>query len=152
MRSLIDRNSTISLQRQCELLGLSRSSFYYQPIGESSENLELMQRIDKQYLETPFYGVGQFTSWLCREGYWVNHKRVRRLLRLMALSSLSPECLTDFMSFMREGAVRPPKRVRSTDRREPESTRQHPLAGGGAPKKLTPRRYFALIASSCTLS
>lgn len=83
-------NPKISLGRQCELLGISRSGFYYEPIGESAENLALMALIDKQYIDTPFYGVGQFTYFLRDKGHEVNCKRVRRLLRLMALSAICP--------------------------------------------------------------
>jgi putative transposase len=87
---LILPDPKISLGRQCELLGISRSGFYYEPIGESAENLALMALIDKQYIDTPFYGVGQFTYFLRDKGHEVNCKRVRRLLRLMALSAICP--------------------------------------------------------------
>ncbi len=83
-------DSGISIARQCELLGLSRSSYYYEPIGESAENLLYMRLIDEQYLETPYYGVGQMTYHLRLQGYQVNPKRVRRLLRLMGLSAVCP--------------------------------------------------------------
>ena len=80
----------LSLSRQCELLGLSRSSYYYKPVEESAYNLMLMRMMDEQYLQTPFYGVGQMTCFLRRQGYEVNPKRVRRLLRLMGLSAVCP--------------------------------------------------------------
>lgn len=80
----------LSIGRQCELLGLSRSSYYYEPLGESVENLALMRLMDEQYLHTPFFGVGQFTLWLRRQGHQVNEKRVRRLLRLLALTAICP--------------------------------------------------------------
>jgi len=70
---------------QCRLLSISRSSFYYEPQGESDLNLALMLRVDKQFLETPFYGVQQMTWHLRNEGFSVNVKRVRRLMRLMGL-------------------------------------------------------------------
>lgn len=55
---MIDRdNPDLSIGAQCRLLSISRSSFYYAPVGESGENLALMARIDRQFLETPFYGV-----------------------------------------------------------------------------------------------
>lgn len=90
LRSLIEVNANLSVSRQCELLGLNRSSYYYEPVGESAENLLLMRLIDKQYLQTPFYGVGQMTYYLRRSGYRVNPKRVRRLLRKMDLVALCP--------------------------------------------------------------
>ncbi len=90
MRALIEADIEISLSRQCELLGLSRSSYYYQPVAEDEENLLLMKLIDRQYTETPFYGVRQMTAWLRREGHEVNPKRVRRLYQSMALSAICP--------------------------------------------------------------
>jgi putative transposase len=71
-------------------LGLARSSYYYEPVEESAYNLELMKLMDKQYLDTPHYGVNQFTYWLQHLGHRVNVKRVRRLLRLMGLSAICP--------------------------------------------------------------
>jgi putative transposase len=87
---LIGYDAHISITRQCELLGLSRSTYYYEPIGESEYNLTLMRLIDEQYLHTPFYGVNQFTHHLRNEGHQVNPKRIRRLLRLLALSAICP--------------------------------------------------------------
>ena len=75
----------LSISMQCRLLSISRSSFYYEPQGESEMNLALMLLIDKQFLETPFYGVQQMTWHLRNEGFSVNVKRVRRLMRLMGL-------------------------------------------------------------------
>lgn len=81
----------ISLRRQCELLGVSRSGLYYQAQAESVENLELMHLLDEQYTRTPFYGVRRMTAWLKQQGYEVNEKRVRRLLRGMGLEALYPK-------------------------------------------------------------
>ena len=78
----------ISISRQCELVGLARSSFYYEPRGEDEYNEELMRVIDEQYTRTPFYGVLRMTAWLRREGRQVNPKRVRRLMRLMGLEAI----------------------------------------------------------------
>ena len=75
----------LSVGKQCALLSISRSSFYYEPKGESEMNLDLMRVIDKQFLETPFYGVRQMTWHLRNEDHLVNEKRVRRLMRLMGL-------------------------------------------------------------------
>ena len=91
LRALVEKDlSGISITRQCELLGLSRGSYYYEPVGESEENLLYMRLMDEQYLETPYYGVGQMTYHLRRLGYQVNPKRVRRLLRLMGLTAICP--------------------------------------------------------------
>lgn len=83
-------NRKISLYRQCELLGLNRSSLYYKAKGETDYNEQLMKRIDEQYVKTPFYGIDKMTEWLCQEGYPVNHKRVRRLMRQMGLEAVYP--------------------------------------------------------------
>jgi len=81
----------ITIGRQCELLRLSRSGYYYQPQGESPLNLHLMNLIDEQYTKMPFYGVDKMTEWLKREGYAVNVKRVRRLMRKMGLEAIYPK-------------------------------------------------------------
>jgi len=75
----------LSVGKQCALLSISRSSFYYTPKGESEMNLALMCQIDEQFLETPFFGVRQMTWHLRNEGHLVNEKRIRRLMRLMGL-------------------------------------------------------------------
>lgn len=80
----------LSIRRQCELLDLSRSTYYYLPAQESEENLELMRVIDRQYTETPFFGRRQMTSFLRLKGWEVSEKRVRRLMRLMCLQGLAP--------------------------------------------------------------
>jgi len=78
-------HQALSIRSQCRLLSISRSAFYYSPFGETDTNLELMRLIDKQFLDTPFYGVRQMTWHLRNEGHLVNEKRVRRLMRLMGL-------------------------------------------------------------------
>ena len=75
----------LSVGAQCRLLSISRSSFYYAPQGETAMNLDFMLLIDKQFLDTPFYGVRQMTWHLQNEGHAVNEKRIRRLMRLMRL-------------------------------------------------------------------
>lgn len=77
-----------SIGLQCELCGIAESSYYYEPCSESEENLHLMQLLDEQYTETPFYGVRKMTAWLRTEGECVNEKRVRRLLRTMGLETI----------------------------------------------------------------
>ena len=81
----------ISLGRQCELLGLARSSLYYQQRGESERNLKLLRLLDEQYTRTPFYGVPRMTAWLGTQGESVNEKRVRRLLRVLGLEAIYPK-------------------------------------------------------------
>jgi len=78
-------NRDLSIGKQCKLLSIPRSSFYYRPKGETALNLALMRQIDEQFLETPFFGVRQMTWHLRNEGHLVNEKRIRRLMRLMGL-------------------------------------------------------------------
>ena len=76
---------TLSIVRQCRLVSISRSSFYHVSRGETAWNLALMGEIDRQFLETPFYGARQMTWHLRAQGHLVNIKRVRRLMWLMGL-------------------------------------------------------------------
>jgi putative transposase len=78
----------LSIARQCELVAISRSGFYYRPAGETPLNLALMQLIDAQFLETPWYGSRQMARHLRREGYAVGRKRVRRLMAKMGLAPI----------------------------------------------------------------
>ncbi len=82
--------SKITICRQCELLGLCRSSLYYKSCGNSQYNEQLMRLLDEQYIETPFYGIDKMAEWLRRQGHYVNHKRVRRLMRQMGLEAIYP--------------------------------------------------------------
>jgi len=81
----------ISRSRQCEILGVHRSGLYYQPVAESTENLAIMRLLDEQYYKTPFYGIRKLTEWLQNMDYAVNHKRVRRLMKLMGWKTLYRE-------------------------------------------------------------
>lgn len=78
----------LSLSRQCQLVSISRSSFYYAPKGESAENLALMRRIDELFLKYPFYGSRQMARQLRRDGILAGRHRVRRLMRLMGLEAV----------------------------------------------------------------
>jgi putative transposase len=81
----------LSIRRQCELLGLSRSTWHYQPATESAENLRLMRLLDEQYLRRPFYGSRRMQLWLRGQGEQVNRKRVQRLMRKMGLEAIYPK-------------------------------------------------------------
>jgi putative transposase len=84
-------NAEISVRRQCELLGLNRSTLYYTPATETEFNLQLMRLIDEQYTRTPFYGWPRMTAHLHRLGYEVNHKRIQRLMQKMGLQAIYPK-------------------------------------------------------------
>ena len=91
-RQCIELNhANISIARQCELLNVARSSYYYSVAGEPEENLRLMRLLDEQYTRTPFYGVRRMLVWLRDVGYRVNPKRIRRLMRLMGLEPIYPK-------------------------------------------------------------
>jgi putative transposase len=76
---------------QCELLGVSRSSLYYQPVLPSEEELQLCRLIDEYYLEAPSYGSRRMTAWLRQQGFVVNRKRVQRLMRQLGLEAIYPK-------------------------------------------------------------
>ncbi len=80
----------LSLRRQCALLGLSRATYYRELAGETPLNLELMRRIDAEYTRAPFYGYRKLTVRLQQQGYAVNRKRVRRLMRTLGLHAVYP--------------------------------------------------------------
>lgn len=84
-------NRSISIHRQCSLLEVHRSGFYYTPVGESPANLALMKAIDEHFLDYPFKGSRRMTSWLQECGYKVNRKRIQRLYKLMGLYTLYPK-------------------------------------------------------------
>jgi putative transposase len=81
----------ISILRQCELLGVNRAGLYYEPLGESRENLRLMRLLDEQYTRTPFYGSRKMTEWLRVKGFIVNRKRISRLMEVMGIEAVYPK-------------------------------------------------------------
>ena len=120
----IDLNHpSISIAKQCDLLGLGRSSAYYRDRRIDELNEQLMRLIDRQYVETPFYGVRRMTAQLVRLGHEVNVKRVRRLMRLMGLEAVyqkprlsvrNPEHKV-YPYLLRDVVVERPDQVWSTD-------------------------------------
>jgi len=90
-RDLIDNQHSLSIRRQCDLLSVHKSGLYYKPKGEKPENLELMRLMDENYLNHPTAGVLRMQDFLFAMGFMVNHKRVRRLLRVMGLMAIYPK-------------------------------------------------------------
>jgi len=89
-QNLVGPCTELSIRRQCELVGIARSGFYYEPVVERPENLALMRRLDELHLEHPVYGSRRLTAMLLREGQVVNRKRVVRLLQLMGVEAVYP--------------------------------------------------------------
>ena len=73
------------------MLGLNRSSLYYEAVPETADNWRLMRRIDERYTACPFFGSRKMTAWLQSQGEEVNRKRVQRLMRLMGLEAIYPK-------------------------------------------------------------
>lgn len=118
-RGLIDADHPeLSVRRQCELLDLERSTFYYQPCTESAENLKWMRAIDRLYLQRPFFGSRRIADELA-----VNRKRVQRLMRLMGVEAIHPKPRTTrrakehriYPYLLRDVAITRPDQVWSTD-------------------------------------
>jgi putative transposase len=87
----VDKEHILSIRRQCSLLSVQRSGLYYSPLGEKQDNLEIMRLMDEHYLKHPSEGVLRVQDFLFSLGFLVNHKRVRRLLRLMGLMAIYPK-------------------------------------------------------------
>ena len=109
----------LSLRRQCELLGLARGSWYYEPVGETAVNLKLMRRIDELYLKRPYFGSRRIA-----DEFDVNRKRVQRLMRLMGLEAIYPKPRTTmrcpehkiYPYLLRDVEIERPNQVWSTDK------------------------------------
>ena len=90
-RALVESGTQLSMRRQCELLGVNRSSLYYDPVEPDAEELALMRRMDALHLKHPFFGSRMMTQTLKAEGRQVNRKRIQRLMRVMDLESTAPK-------------------------------------------------------------
>src|ERR1700687_49582 len=116
-------HASLSIRRQCGVVVLSRSSWYYECATASAENLRLMRRIDEEYLRHPFYGSRQMSAWLRSQGEAANRKRVRRLMRLMGLGAIYPKPRTTqrhpdhrvYPYLLRDVEITRPDHVWSTD-------------------------------------
>ena len=90
-RVLIEPGGPVSIRRQCELLAVGRSGWYYEPVGTREEDLALMRRIDELHLQFPFYGSRKMRHLLTAEGHRINRKHVQRLMRQMGLEAMAPK-------------------------------------------------------------
>ncbi len=91
LRTLVSDNERISIRNQCELLGINRSGIYYEPKEESAENLSIMNALDKEHLQHPTHGVLQLQDYLFTLGFFVNHKKVRRLMKVLRIEAQYPK-------------------------------------------------------------
>ncbi len=121
---MVDRkDNKLSISRQCKILEVSRSSFYYAPKPIKPEDLQLMRLIDEQYLSTPTWGSRSMRNHLRRKGYKVNRKRVQRLMRLMNLEAIYPKPRTSrphpqhkvYPYLLRQMAIERPNQVWAAD-------------------------------------
>jgi putative transposase len=82
-RTMVEKGIDLSQRKQCELLTIHCSGLYYKPLEEGEENLKIMRMLDEQYFETPFYGALKLLAFLRENGFSINIKRVRRLMKLI---------------------------------------------------------------------
>jgi len=90
-RDIIRKDEKLSIRKQCELLSVNRSNLYYETKEESTENLEIMRKIDEHHLQFPTHGVLRMQDFLFSIGMLVNHKKLRRLLRKMGVKAIYPK-------------------------------------------------------------
>ncbi len=123
---MIQSNSSLSIQKQCELLDLSCSTYYYKPVPEQSTDQAIMNLIDEEYTRHSFYGVRRITKWICivhPEVGPVNHKRIARLMRIMGLKGIHPTRSTShpnkenttYLYLLRKVPILYPNQVWSSD-------------------------------------
>src|SRR5262249_34299656 len=124
LRSLIEEgHAELSVRRQSELIGLNRSTLYYQPATETAANLRLMRLIDAEYTQHPFYGSRKITEWLRGQGEALIRKRVQRLMKVMGLEAIYPKPRLSvpgqghriYPYLLRNVAITRPDQVWSTD-------------------------------------
>jgi putative transposase len=88
---MIAPEAGLSVSRQCTLLGVARSSFYYRPMPGSAEELELLKRLDRIFTDHPVYGSRRLQVVLLREGVLIGRRRTRRLMRKLGLWAVRPK-------------------------------------------------------------
>jgi putative transposase len=91
-RRLVNKQHKLSIARQCELLKIHRSGFYYTPKPETALNLKLMRMIDQEHMQRPWLGVPRIVDWLRQDkNIPINHKRIERLFKVMGISAIGPK-------------------------------------------------------------
>lgn len=88
---MIESNEKLSQTRQCQLLSLARSTFYYQPQSLDNEKLVLLRKLDEQYLKTPQYGARSYATWFVRQGISIGRKRAANMMKILGIVSTAPK-------------------------------------------------------------
>ena len=88
---MIESNEKLSQTRQCQLLSLARSTFYYQPQSLDNEKLALLRKLDEQYLKTPQYGARSYATWFVRQGISIGRKRAANMMKILGIVSTAPK-------------------------------------------------------------
>ena len=88
---MIESNEKLSQTRQCQLLSLARSTFYYQPQSLDNEKLTLLRKLDEQYLKTPQYGARSYATWFVRQGISIGRKRTANMMKILGIVSTAPK-------------------------------------------------------------
>jgi putative transposase len=120
---MIAPNAALSVNRQCKLLGVARSSFYYQPRPTSASELDLLNRLDRIFTEHPVYGSRRLQAMLAREGISVGRRRILRLMRKLGLCAIRPKRSTSkphpehkiYPYLLRDKTIDQPNQVWSAD-------------------------------------
>ena len=90
-RAMIGPDTDLRVSQQCRLLGLSRSTYYYQPAPVTADDLVLLRQMDEQYLKTPHYGARSYATWFQRRGVAVGRKKAARLMAVLGIGSTAPQ-------------------------------------------------------------
>lgn len=90
-KHMIERHKRLSKAQQCKLLGLSRSTYYYQPQPVNEDTLGLLRLMDEQYLKTPQYGSRSYTTWFRRQGVTVGRKKAASMMKTLGIISTAPK-------------------------------------------------------------
>ena len=90
-RAMIGPDTDLRVSQQCRLLGLSRSTYYYQPAPVTADDLVLLRQMDGQYLKTPHYGARSYATWFQRRGVAVGRKKAARLMAVLGIGSTAPQ-------------------------------------------------------------
>ncbi len=101
-RNLVEKSKDLSQEKQCDLLSIHRSGLYYKPLEESEENLKIMRLLDKQYFLTPFYGALKLMALLKENGFSINIKRIRRLMKKINWKTIYREPKTSISNQLHE--------------------------------------------------